>query len=71
MAKIYNNGEELISGDDTSIELIFNNLSGENFKGKEYKEYLLMMKKSVGFEFGTLKIKSSKREEIKNIDKVN
>ena len=40
MNEIRQNGKIVISADDRSIEMIFNNLIGKNMQGKQYTSYL-------------------------------
>lgn len=37
--EIRQGNKPVLTGDETSIGMIFNNLIGQNFKGKEYIEY--------------------------------
>ena len=38
-SQIRQNGKVLLSGDTTSIHIIFNNITGANFRGAEYEQY--------------------------------
>ncbi len=40
MNKIILNDTELLSGDPTSMGVIYNNIIGQNFSGDEYKKYM-------------------------------
>ncbi len=49
--EIKQNGKVLLSsGDGVSVPMIFNNLSGRNFSGSRYRDYLA----TVSREFGVL-----------------
>ena len=50
MMTIMQNGISIMTSPDSSLQVIFNNLSGRNFGGKEYKNYINMMMR----EFPTL-----------------
>ena len=38
----------LSSGDGVSVPMIFNNLSGKNFSGSQYREYLETVRREFG-----------------------
>lgn len=57
--KIIHNGKELLSGDETTVKVIFNNLSGLNFspehwpswRQQSYSEYLADMSRVLKVSF--------------------
>ena len=47
MEEIRQNGKIILYSDDgTSIRMIFKNLTGRNFQGQEYAEYIVSIRKS-------------------------
>jgi len=56
------NGETLVKGDERSVRVIFNNLTGRNFlntppwRTGNYGDYLAMMQKEWGVSFSGAKI---------------
>ncbi|MBS9768666.1 MAG: hypothetical protein KGV44_14175 [Flavobacteriaceae bacterium] len=54
-AEIRQNNQSILQGDEISIAMIFNNLIGKNFQGKEYNKYIVFIAfKEMGFEYGTI-----------------
>lgn len=58
--KIYLNNEQLLSGGETSCKVIYNNLIGINFSGKEYENYI----KSMEIDFKVKIIKPNAKLEL-------
>ncbi len=53
--EIKQNGKVLLSsGDGVSIPMIFNNLSGRNFSGSRYRDYLVTVNQEFGVSAGTI-----------------
>lgn len=55
-SQIRQNGKIILYGDEVSIKVIFNNLIGQNFQGKEYKNYIKYVALKQGFEKGEIKL---------------
>ncbi len=56
-AEIKQNNQSILQGDEVSISVIFNNLIGKNFQGKEYARYINNIAlKEMGFEYGTIEL---------------
>jgi len=47
MAKITLNGTELFTGNSTMIGVIYNNLTGKNLSGNEYKQYIAQIENMI------------------------
>ncbi len=55
--EIKQNGKVLLSsGDGVSIPMIFNNLSGRNFSGSRYRDYLATVRQQFGVSAGTIEL---------------
>lgn len=55
--EIRQNGKVLLSSNDgVSIPMIFNNLSGRNFSGSKYKDYLATVSKEFGVSAGMIEL---------------
>jgi hypothetical protein len=67
-AKILNNNMELLSGDEVSIKMIFNNISGKNFKNKIEHQIYLNDSAIKGLKSGTIRIESLTQNETINIE---
>ncbi len=53
--EIKQNGKVLLSsGDGVSVPMIFNNLSGGNFSGIRYRDYLATVRQEFGVSAGTI-----------------
>ncbi len=53
--EIKQNGKVLLSsGDGVSVPMIFNNLSGRNFSGSRYRDYLATVSREFGVSAGTI-----------------
>ncbi len=53
--EIKQNGKVLLSsGDGVSVPMIFNNLSGRNFSGSRYRDYLATVRHEFGVSAGTI-----------------
>ncbi len=54
-AEIRQNNQSILQGDEVSISIIFNNLIGKNFQGKEYADYINNIAlKEMEFEYGKI-----------------
>ncbi len=54
-SEIRQNNQSILQGDEISISMIFNNLIGKNFQGKEYNKYITFIAlKEMGFEYGKI-----------------
>lgn len=55
--EIRQNGHSVLHGEDgCSIGVIFNNLTGVNFKGAEYRDYLEDVLPQMGLEYGKVEM---------------
>ncbi|MGV4459914.1 DUF7688 family protein [Ornithobacterium rhinotracheale] len=54
--QIRQNGKIILSGDEISIKVIFNNLIGQNFQGNEYNDYIDYVALKQGFEKGEVEL---------------
>lgn len=55
--EIRQNGHSVLySEDGCSIGVVFNNLTGMNFKGTEYRNYLNSVLISMGLEYGRVEL---------------
>jgi len=55
--EIKQNGKVLLSsGDGVSVPMIFNNLSGKNFSGDKYREYLETVHREFGVSAGMIEL---------------
>jgi hypothetical protein len=64
--KIVNNDIQLFEGDEISIMMIYNNLTGANFESKEaHQKYLSRMKQVSGIHAGDLSVKDKRNNIIK------
>jgi len=55
--EIKQNGKVLLSSDDgVSVPMIFNNLSGRNFSGNEYRNYLATVSCEFGVSAGRIEL---------------
>lgn len=55
--EIKQNGKVLLSSDDgVSVPMIFNNLSGRNFSGNEYRNYLATVNRELGVSAGRIEL---------------
>ena len=55
--EIKRNGKVLLSsGDGVSVPMIFNNLSGKNFLGGKYREYLKIVRREFDVSAGTIEL---------------
>ncbi len=53
--EIKQNGKVLLSsGDGVSVPMIFNNLSGRNFSGSRYRNYLATVRQQFGVSAGMI-----------------
>ncbi|MDO5615551.1 MAG: hypothetical protein Q4G16_05130 [Cruoricaptor ignavus] len=55
-AEIYQNGKSILYGDEVSIKVIFRNLIGVNFQGKEYEDYIQHIALKRGFVKGEINL---------------
>lgn len=60
-AEILQNGKCILSGDEVSIKVIFNNLIGKNFQDKGYKDYIKYIALEGGFVKGEIKLYINKK----------
>lgn len=55
--EIKQNGKVLLSsGDGVSVPMIFNNLSGRNFSGSRYRDYLATVRQQFGVSAGMIEL---------------
>lgn len=50
--EIKQNDKCIFQGNEGSLKVIFNNLTGENFQGQEYQNFLKNVAFRVGFNYG-------------------
>lgn len=55
-AEIRQNSKSVLYGDETSIKIIFRNLTGMNFQGKAYKDYIENIALKQGFVKGAIQL---------------
>ena len=61
--EIRQNGHSVLHSEDGRIiRVIFNNLTGVNFKGSEYREYLDGVLPQMGLEYGKIEMYRDGRE---------
>lgn len=51
--EIRQNGKTVLRGNQ-NLKVIFKNLTGKNFQGEEYQEYLIYVALQRGFEYGAI-----------------